>query len=198
MADQVETVELPPMDGGSGDVTVETETRPEDAPFGYKADGTPYKRDPTRYQTRAANRRRGASAPKASKTKPKSSRYRDSVLGLAQIIGLPLAAASTRNEVFLADLITLNATAPGIADAADSIAQSNPKVAAALDKLVEVGPYGLLIGALAPLILQGCCNHGLLPAGVMGTIEPADLIEAAQRGEVPGAEGLIMPEEDAA
>lgn len=178
MADQVETVELPPMGGASDDVTVETETRPEDAPFGYKADGTPYKRDPTRYQTRAANARR-TSAPKASKaSKPKPSRYRDSVLGLVQIIGLPLAAAGTRNEVFLADLVALDATAPAIADAADSIAQTNPKVAAALDKLTEVGPFGLMIGALAPLILQVCCNHGLVAAGVMGTIEPADLIEA--------------------
>lgn len=190
MADEVGTVELPAVGNGSEDDTlrVETETRPEDAPWGYKADGTPYKRDPSRYQKRSA--RRTATAPKA-RAKSKGPNYRDSVLGLVQIVGLPLAAAGTRNDVFLADLITLNATAPAIADAVDQIAQTNPAVAKALEKLAEVGPFGLLIGAMAPLILQGCCNHGLIPAGVMGTIEPADLIAAAARGEVPGSEGLV-------
>jgi len=196
--DQLGTVEV--SIGDSGDdptVKVETETRDEDAPFGRKDDGTPYKRDPAIYARRDSKRRRGASAPKTSggsKSKPKPSGYRDSVLGLVQIVGLPLAAAGTKNDVFLADLITLNATALGIADAVDQIAQTNPKVAAALDKLAEVGPFGLLIGAMAPLIIQGACNHGLVPAGVMGAVAPDDLIAAAIAGEVPGAEGLVVDE----
>lgn len=193
MADQVGTIDLPPLDGDKGEVKVETEP-PADAdaaPWGYKPDGTPYKVDPTRYRTRAARAGRQPSAPKSKTGKSKGPDYRGSVLGLVQIIGLPLAAAATKNDVFLADLITLNACAPGIADAVESIALSNPKVATALDKLAEVGPYGLLIGALAPLIIQGACNHGLMPVGVMGAVDPADLIEAASKGEVPGAEDVV-------
>jgi hypothetical protein len=193
MADQVTSVDLPPMDGEDRDDApkVETDTRPEDAPWGYKEDGTPYKVDPARYRRRDANRRRASSGPQAKKTKAKAgSPYRDSVLGLVQIVGLPLAAAGARDDRFLADLVALNATAPGIADAVDSIAQNNRQVAAALDKLGEVGPYGLLIGALAPLILQVACNHGIVPAGTMGTIAADDLLQAAAEGQIPGMDGM--------
>lgn len=187
MADQVGTVTIGPSSPDYGeDPTIRVETEPPadapgDAPWGYKDDGTPYKVDPARYRKRDA-KRRGAAAPTARPAASKgrkASQYRDSVLGLTQIVGLPLAAAATQNDVFLADLVALNETAPGIADAVDQIAQSNPKFAAALDKLAEVGPYGLLIGALAPLVLQVAANHGAIPVGVMGTVDPQALVDAA-------------------
>lgn len=187
--DEVTSVGIP-TDRPSEDVKVEHEHRSEDAPWGYKPDGTPYKVDPARYEKRDAARRK-QSAPK-SKTggKTKGSAHRENVLGLVQIIGLPLAAASTRDDRFAADLIALNATAPAIADAVDGIAQSNRRMAAALDKLADVGPYGLLIGALAPLILQVAANHGALPVGMMGTVSHEDLIAAAERGDIPGMDAM--------
>jgi hypothetical protein len=182
----VSTVGIPSGGDAAGNGSVQTETRPEDAPYGYKPDGTPYKVDPARYAKRDARRRAGSKATGKGKPSP----YRENVLGLIQIVGLPLAAAGSRDDRFMADLVALNATAPGIADAVDGIAQSNRRMAAALDKLAEVGPYGLLIGALTPLILQVATNHGLLPAGMMGTVEPGDLLDAAANGDIPGMEGV--------
>jgi len=187
-ADEVTSVGIP-TDRPSEDVKVEPEHRNEDAPWGYKPDGTPYKVDPARYEKRDAARRKHA-APKSKTAKAKGSEHRENVLGLVQIIGLPLAAAATRDDRFAADLIALNATAPAIADAVDGIAQSNRRMAAALDKLADVGPYGLLIGALAPLLLQVSANHGVLPVGMMGTVSHEDLIAAAERGDIPGMEGM--------
>jgi hypothetical protein len=186
MADQVTSVGIPADAAEGNGVKVETETRSEDAPWGLKDDGTPYKVDPARYRKRDA-KRRGTRAPSA-KSKAKVSPYRETVLGLVQIIGLPIAAAATRDDRFGADLVALTATAPDIADAVDSIAQNNRRLAAALDKLGEVGPYGLLIGALAPLILQCGTNHGIVPVGTLGTVDPAVLLAAAEAGEIPGME----------
>jgi hypothetical protein len=187
MADEVTTVGIP-TDNGEDPPRIETDSRAEDAPWGLKDDGTPYKRDPAIYARRDGKRR--PTAPKASKTKTKRSPYREHVLGIVQIVGLPLAAAGTRDERFLADLVALNATAEPIADAMDSLAQSNETVAKALDKLGEVGPYGLLIGAVAPLILQIAANHSLVPAGTLGTVTHEVLLEAARDGQVPGSEGM--------
>jgi hypothetical protein len=187
VADEVNTIGIPSSDDRpSGNGSVTTETRDEHAPWGYKPDGTPYKVDPKRYRTREARRQAGSKTPGKGKASP----YRENTLGLIQIIGLPLAAVGSRDERFMADLVALNAMAPAIADAVDGIAQGNRRMAAALDKLAEVGPYGLLIGALTPLILQVATNHGVLPAGMMGTVEPGDLLEAAANGDVPGMEGV--------
>jgi hypothetical protein len=177
VADEVNTVGIPSGDRPDGNGSVKTETRPDDAPWGYKPDGTPYRVDPQRYRTRAANEAKA----KGGKAKGgKASPYRDNALGLIQMIGLPLAVAGSRDERFMADLVALNTTAPGIADAVDAIAQSNRRMAAALDKLAEVGPYGLLIGALTPLVLQVATNHGLLPAGMLGTVEPDVLLDSIE------------------
>ena len=181
MADQVGTIDLP-LIGGDGDVTVTTES-PADggqdaAPWGYKDDGTPYKRDPSIY-ARRDGKRRGASAPKAKtakKPKAKGSPYRDSVLGLFQLVALPVAAAATRSDAAKADLITMDACAEPIAESVDSLAQSNEKVAQALDRLADVGPYGLVIAAVTPMILQIAVNHGRLAPGIAGTVDPAELL----------------------
>lgn len=174
--DEVTSVPIPTS--GNGDdstVKIETETPDDAAPWGYKEDGTPYKVNPERYRKRAANQRR-ATAPTAKGKAKKTSDHREAVLGAIQIVSLPIAAAATRSDVFAADLVAINVCAEPIADAFDSLAGQNKAVAMALDKLGEVGPYGLVFAAVAPLLLQIGVNHGLVPAGTAGTVPPEVLL----------------------
>lgn len=140
----------------------------DEAPWGLKADGTPYKRDPSRYQGRGKGRAKGG----------KGKDYRPDVRGLVQVVGMPLAVAGQANEAFLADAVALEAQSEPIVEAVNELALRNARVAAALEKLATVGPYGLLLSAVSPLVLQVAVNHGALPAGMMGTVPPGALVAA--------------------
>lgn len=181
--DPMTTVTIPPP-ASPDDPTAKIEAEPvadDPAPWGYKPDGTPYKVNPERYHKRDA-KRRSVKAPSSSKAKAKGSDRRDAVLGLFQIVSLPIAAgAAAGSPAFAADLVTIDAYAEPVADAFDSLAGQNKAVAQALDKLGEVGPYGLVIGALAPLVLQIAVNHGVLPPGTAGTSDPEHLIAEFNR-----------------
>ncbi|WP_333746434.1 hypothetical protein, partial [Streptomyces sp. IBSBF 2950] len=52
---------------------------------------------------------------------------------------------------------------PPIADAVADLAVERPEVAAALEKILTVGPYGALIGAMLPLAVQIAHNHKKVP-----------------------------------
>lgn len=82
--------------------------------------------------------------------------YRSTVLGLVQLVAFPLAYVAP------ADSFALTHHAPPIADALHNLAVERPEVAAALDRLMAVGPYGALIGACVPLMVQLAHNHGLV------------------------------------
>jgi hypothetical protein len=174
--DEVTSVGIPPDDGPS-DPTIQTETRAEDAPWGYKADGTPYKVDPARYARRDAKRRKASPGPK--KATAKRSVYAESVTDLMVLVsgGLAIAAKGSGNAAFLADAIVVEESAPDVGDAFGKLADQNDKVARMLDKLGEVGPYGLVLAAMAPIVTQCMANHGMLPAGMMGTEDPQAMIE---------------------
>lgn len=179
MADEVTSVGIPDPAGNDETTRIEPEHVADDAPFGYKADGTPYKVDPKRYRAREARKAAAKRAPAraTAATKAKASPYRDAVLGMIQIVSLPISLAAMRSDVFAADLIAIEASAEPIADAFDSLASQNDRVAAALDKLGEVGPYGLVLAAMTPLILQVGTNHGLIPVGTVGTEHPDELLK---------------------
>jgi hypothetical protein len=134
--------------------------------------------DPARYAARDAKRRSKA-APKA-KGKAKVSVYAETVSDLMILAagGLAIAAKGSGNDAFLADAVVVEESAPSIGDAFGKLADQNDKVARMLDKLAEVGPYGLVFAALAPIVTQCMANHGAIPAGMMGTVDPTELIEA--------------------
>jgi len=187
MGDPMTSVPIPPPTPSDDTVKITSEPVDDPAPWGLKSDGTPYKVDPARYAQRDA-KRRGAAAPK-SKAKGKGSDRKDAILGLFQIVSLPLAAgAATGSVPFTADLVTVDVYADPVADAFDKLADQHKGVAAVLDKLAEVGPYGLVIGALAPMILQIAVNHGALPPGTAGTADPDDLVAEFVRTHTPPGE----------
>jgi hypothetical protein len=81
-----------------------------------------------------------------------------------------------QKPVFAADAAAITIHSENIAEALDQLAHERPEIAAVLDRVLQVGPYGVLIAAVAPLALQILANHGAVPAGVMGTIPPGTLI----------------------
>jgi hypothetical protein len=120
---------------------------------------------------RARNSRRQAAARQAVD-------YRQGIEGIGQMAAF--VAGMTGNQ---ADSAAIMGYTPGIAAAVNDLAQVKPEVAAILDRLMAAGPYGALIAAVSPLILQILCNHGKMPAGLMGTLPPDQLISQVMGGQ---------------
>lgn len=172
------------IDGPQDDVPVTATTDPVDAPWGFKEDGTPYKRDPAIYATRTANKaRKSGKAPTGRKaSRSKGPDYTQDVTGVLQLAVLPLAVAGRANPVFLLDAHAVTEGTPEIAAAVNEVAQNDPRVAALLDKLGKVGPYGVLVAAVVPVAVQVAVNHRALAPGIMGTQDP-DLLLAQLQAE---------------
>jgi len=140
----------------------------DDAPYGRKADGTPKRKPGPSKGTRA-----GAAIPRVQRTAgPRASTrskaktgtdYRPGILGILQIPAFALGAAGQLNESLALDGAALSMHAPGIAEALNELANDNPAVAAALDRILTAGPYGAIIGACLPLAFQIAANHKKIP-----------------------------------
>jgi hypothetical protein len=88
-----------------------------------------------------------------------------------------LAAKATGKDAFKADAVAIASVADDTSAACVQIAKTDPKFAAALDKVCSVGPYGALITIAAGLGAQIARNHKpdrKLP----GTVHPDELLKA--------------------
>lgn len=112
----------------------------------------------------------------------KKGRTVDYTNAVTELLGLPAGVfaavgAASKNEAFSCDAITIVEHTPTIAQAVNTIAQEDTRVAKVLDKITKVTPYGALISALVPLALQIAANHKKIPAiPQMGIVAPEDLI----------------------
>lgn len=103
---------------------------------------------------------------------------REGVKGFAQI-GAALAlgvAKATGNAAWLADAVTIESAAGDIADACAKTAAADPRFAAALDRVCNVGPYAALITVGFQVGSQLARNHRpqlTLP----GTVHPDELLK---------------------
>lgn len=104
---------------------------------------------------------------------------------VAGIEGLGQLAAGALLFVSPPDAAAVGFHTPPIAQALNDLAQQDPRVAAILDKLLQVGPYGALLASVMPLVLQILCNHGKVPVGLLGTMDPDQLVTAFV-GSMPG------------
>lgn len=99
-------------------------------------------------------------------------RYAEGVAGLLQIPAMALTFVDPVDGFCVAQ------HTPGIASAVADLAVERPEVAAALDKILAVGPYGALIGAVLPLAVQIAHNHNVVPetmAKAMGATPKKDI-----------------------
>jgi hypothetical protein len=171
-------IEVLPVDGPG------TPPPGPEAPWGFKSDGTPYQRDPSRYKKRGGRSKapttKRATAPTATaRPKPTGKRkaYKEDAAGLLQIAQIPLAvlARVTKNPTFTVDLIAIEKHSDGLTTAIAELAEKNDKVAEALNKLAVAGPYGALVAAITPLVMQLATNHGI---PMPGTEDPQAMFDA--------------------
>lgn len=162
-----------------------------EAPYGRKADGTPKRKPGPAKGTNPAPRATGGlAAPRptnrrknqTTRTRAATPNYRDGVAGLLQIPAFILASAGRLNPALEYDGIAVATHTPAIAEAVHAMALEEPRVAAVLDKILSVGPYGALLGAMVPLVAQIAVNHKKLPPGTLGTSEP-EALKGALIGE---------------
>ena len=110
---------------------------------------------PAAKKTAAAPAKKTAAAPRGRK--PKKPDYTEGINGLFQLVSVPLAFTAP------ADAYAVAAHGPNISKAVNDLAQERPEVAAVLDKVLKVGPYGALLGAVIPLAVQIMHNHNVIP-----------------------------------
>lgn len=126
-----------------------------------------------RKKRRDAGGRAGTPRAKSSVTpSAQHRRYEEGVQGLFQIPAMALAFVSPVDGFCVAH------HTPPISKAVADLAVDRPEVAAALDRVLAVGPYGALIGAILPLAVQLMHNHDMVPesmAKAMGATPKKDI-----------------------
>ncbi len=159
-----------------------------EAPYGRKADGTP-KRKPGP-QKKAGS---GTAVPRAPRPAARAPRktsgrratsvatmdYTEAIKGLGQLVAIPLSLAGRANVKLAYDAATVVAFLPDVAEFGNELAQSEPKVAALLDKVMTIGPYGKGVALALGIGAQIAVNHGWIPLDAgkgMGAMEPEALM----------------------
>jgi len=119
---------------------------------------------------------RGNAAPRAA-AKPRASaklaKREEAANGVWQLLGFGAVLAGWH-----ADAGAIQLHGPGISRGVATMAESNAKIAAGLDKLSEVGPYGEAIALVMPFALQIMANHGLVKPELVasaGVVHPETL-----------------------
>lgn len=135
-----------------------------------------------RKPTKCAEHKKGArsATPKrlsGRSTKSSGVDYRPGIMGMLQLPAGVLAFAGMNKPELAADAATVTIYGPNIAEALNELAKERPEVAAVLDRVLSVGPYGMVIAAVMPMVLQILANHGILPSGLMGTVPKEALLQ---------------------
>lgn len=88
----------------------------------------------------------------------------------------------------------------GIASEVARIADSNETIAKPVDFLIEVGPYGALIQATIPFVLQILANHKVIKADALigSNVVPPDVLDAQMKAQIMRTQALAKREQMAA
>lgn len=132
------------------------------APYGLRKDGKPRLQGGGKRAGSGPNRS-GPSAPgraPGTRAAPPAVDYRPGIKGLIQLPAAALAFAGPTGQL---DSWALTHYGPGIADGLNELAKIRPEVAALLDRVVSMGPYGLVLGPVLMLAVQLLMNHELIP-----------------------------------
>ena len=101
----------------------------------------------------------------------KADKRAEGIGGLFQLGQFGLLAAKQ-----YADAAAIGEHAGNITSEVVKLAESNDKVAKAVDYLIDVGPYAGLIAAVAPLIMQVAANHKLVDASKMPGVSDPEIM----------------------
>lgn len=142
-----------------------------------KTDGTfARKRGPKASPRAATSPRRPKKANPRAGNRPKAPDFRPGLNGMFQLAAAPLAFAQPLDALAVAQ------HGPNIAEALNDLAQERPEVAMVLQRILAVGPYGAVIAAVVPLVVQVLHNHDVLPAQAVQNVPgvtPKEELEAA-------------------
>lgn len=153
------------------------------APYGLTKSGNRKDHPPQRVRSKASKQ---ASRPSGRTI---TTKRRQGLLQLADLpkgllLGLGFKADS---DAMLADAVTIDMHAPTMADAISQIAEDNDRLAAVVDRLIDVGPMAIIGMALGAFAAQIARNHEAIPAPVATMLgaahDPAELAQIA-RGSV--------------
>jgi hypothetical protein len=122
---------------------------------------------PPKQGVRGPGRPKGAGTRKPTRT---VTDYRPGINGIGQMVAFGLSFTSP------VDAAAVMGHTPNIAEALNTLAAVKPEVAAVLDKLMSAGPYGEILMAVVPLVVQILVNHQRIPAGMLGSVPPDDLL----------------------
>ena len=123
-------------------------------------------------------------APASPETDKRRAEASGELLRGGAMVALVLAT-QTGNDAFKADAVTLDAGADEFGGACAQLARVSPRFAAFIDKSGNGAPYIAFGMACSSIGVQLAVNHKLIPAGMMGTQKPADLIAKMDTGDGP-------------
>ena len=162
--------------------------KPKDNPITDKPKRTVKSRSPS---TRA---RVSAPSRSTAKPRPQATDYREAVSGVLQLpcAFLLVSGQALKKPALIADAATWTQAIPEIAVETNSLAQNDPRVAAILDRILTVGPYGKLITACMKPVAQTVVNHRPQMLGALqpfGAVDPNELLNSFLPEEAPSDNG---------
>jgi hypothetical protein len=125
-------------------------------------------------------------------TKSPNERRVEGLLGLAQL-GQGFCLITQQ----WADAAAIGKHFPPVAVELANIADGNEFIAKPIDFLIEVGPYGALVTAAMPLVMQILANHKIIDASklINQGVVPPEVLEAQMKAQVAKMQADAMREQ---
>lgn len=156
-----------------------------EAPWGRFKNGKPKKKP--RGSKAPARRvpappRRTAPAKARATTKDGPDYEAMSLAAVRELTGLGgIVANLLKNRALVVDVVTVSLFEENIAQVSADYAADEPRWGKLLERFTSVSKWSAPISLGLALVAQGAVNHGMLPPGLMGSREPSELLDLAEK-----------------